>query len=121
MRCSDRPYALPRSLSRIDRAEARARSIDVDMDARVIEAGDGVDFPVGAAAADWRTRRRQFRAELGTQREIFVDGQSVLECERGVAAAVRGTAVERTLPVVGIGCDQDGPAFVPCQLERHRR
>jgi hypothetical protein len=34
---------------------------------------------------------------------------------------MRGAAVERTLPVVGIGADQNGPAFVPGELEGDRR
>jgi hypothetical protein len=113
MRCSDRPSALPRALSRVDNAESRARDVDIHMKPRVIEAGDGVDTPVDPTSADRRARGRQCHAQFCAEREVVVYWQPVLERQRRVATAVRRAPVIRTLPLVGLGPDQNGTAIVP--------
>src|SRR5207248_9223307 len=75
VRCGNRPAALPRPLSRIDCTEMCARDIDVNMDTRVIEAGNGVDSPVRGAGAELRTRGRPCPAAFRSAREVLINAQ----------------------------------------------
>ena len=74
MRSGDRPSALPRSLSLVDRAKSGSRGIDVNMHSRVIKTGNGIESPIRPAAADRRARGRQSHTQFHPERKVVIDG-----------------------------------------------